>query len=228
MTWFALQSLFLILGAFLVGLFTGWLTWGRQSQPERIVVLHEDGTPARNTAPLLTTPSPPVTGSMPVVTQPEPAIAPATGALPVPDPGPPTPEDTTPEPERAEPGSTDDADANDADPDSTDDAEVTDPGSTNDTEVTDPDSTDDDLRRIEGIGPKVAEALQAEGIRRYADLAECDDQRLRDLLRTAGLRFSPTLQSWPAQAKLLAAGDDEGFERLSAQVAAERRTAGTS
>lgn len=204
MTWFALQSLFLILGAFLVGLFTGWLTWGRQSQPERIVVLHEDGTPARNTAPLLTTPSPPVTGSMPVVTEPEPVIAPATGALPVPDPGPPTPEDTTPEPERAEPGSTDDA------------------------EVAEPGSTDDDLRRIEGIGPKVAEALQAEGIRRYADLAECDDQRLRDLLRTAGLRFSPTLQSWPAQAKLLAAGDDEGFERLSAQVAAERRTAGTS
>jgi predicted flap endonuclease-1-like 5' DNA nuclease len=196
LTWFALQSLFLILGAFLVGLFTGWLTWGRQSQPERIVVLHEDGTPARHTAPLLTTPSPPVTGSMPVVTEPEPAIAPATGALPVPDPGPPTPEDTTPEPERAEPGSADDP--------------------------------DDDLRRIEGIGPKVAEALQAEGIRRYADLAECDDQRLRDLLRTAGLRFSPTLQSWPAQAKLLAAGDDEGFERLSAQVAAERRTAGTS
>ena len=84
----------------------------------------------------------------------------------------------------------------------------------------------DDFRRIEGIGPKVAEALQAGGLHRYADLAASDAAALRAILRDAGLRFSPALPTWPDQAALLAAGDDEAFAALSREVAAARRTPG--
>jgi predicted flap endonuclease-1-like 5' DNA nuclease len=87
---------------------------------------------------------------------------------------------------------------------------------------------DDDLERIEGVTPKIAAALHGSGIHRYRHLAACDEFRLRGILRSAGLRFSPSLPSWPEQAELLADGDDAGFAELSARVAADRRTAGTA
>jgi predicted flap endonuclease-1-like 5' DNA nuclease len=86
----------------------------------------------------------------------------------------------------------------------------------------------DDLGRIEGVSASVESALRGSGITTYAQLAGCDEFRLRGILRKAGLRFVPSLPSWPEQADLLAQGDDAGFAALSARVAADPRTAGTA
>ncbi|MBQ0895748.1 hypothetical protein KBX37_22060 [Micromonospora sp. U56] len=69
----------------------------------------------------------------------------------------------------------------------------------------------DDFRRIQGVGPKMAAALQAAGIRTYRQLAELDEPALRETIRAAGLRAAPSLATWPQQAKLLAgAGAEAG------------------
>jgi len=84
-------------------------------------------------------------------------------------------------------------------------------------------SRPDDLRRIEGIGPKLAAALTAAGITTYAQLADADPKRLVATLREQGMRFAPSLDTWIAQARLLAAGDEEGFTTLAAELVAGRR-----
>ncbi len=67
----------------------------------------------------------------------------------------------------------------------------------------------DDFRRIQGIGPKLATALQDAGIRTYRQLAELDEAALRQTVKAAGLRSAPGLATWPQQAKVLAgAGAD--------------------
>ncbi|NED53216.1 DUF4332 domain-containing protein, partial [Micromonospora aurantiaca] len=62
----------------------------------------------------------------------------------------------------------------------------------------------DDFRRIQGIGPKLAAALQDAGIRTYRQLAELDEAALRQTVKAAGLRSAPGLATWPQQAKVLA------------------------
>lgn len=66
-----------------------------------------------------------------------------------------------------------------------------------------PDATDD-FRRIQGVGPKMAAALHAAGIRTYRQLAELDVAALRETIRAAGLRGAASLPTWPQQAKTLA------------------------
>lgn len=66
----------------------------------------------------------------------------------------------------------------------------------------------DNLKRIEGIGPKIAEVLKASGIDSFAKLASMSPEQIKDLLNQAGDRFSfqdPT--TWPAQADLAAKGE---------------------
>ncbi|RKN15268.1 hypothetical protein D7147_25800 [Micromonospora musae] len=67
----------------------------------------------------------------------------------------------------------------------------------------------DDFRRIQGVGPKMAAALQAAGVRTYRQLADLDEPALRELIRGAGLRAAPGLATWPQQARLLATAPDE-------------------
>ncbi|SIM75504.1 hypothetical protein [Micromonospora cremea] len=74
---------------------------------------------------------------------------------------------------------------------------------------TDPEGLADDFRRIQGVGPKMAAALQAAGVRTYGQLGELDEPALRDLIRAAGLRAAPALASWPQQARVLAGAGDE-------------------
>lgn len=64
--------------------------------------------------------------------------------------------------------------------------------------------TKDDFRRIQGVGPKMAAALHAAGIRSYRQLAELDEPALREMIRAAGLRGAASLPTWPQQAKALA------------------------
>ncbi len=66
----------------------------------------------------------------------------------------------------------------------------------------------DNLKRIEGIGPKIAEVLKAANIDSFTKLAAMTPDQIKDLLNAAGDRFSfqdPT--TWPAQADLAAQGE---------------------
>jgi large subunit ribosomal protein L21 len=64
--------------------------------------------------------------------------------------------------------------------------------------------TPDDLKRINGIGPKISSVLQAAGIRTFTQLAETDIAQLKDILKDAGVRANPS--TWPKQASFAAAG----------------------
>lgn len=80
----------------------------------------------------------------------------------------------------------------------------------------------DDLKRIEGIGPKISGALQAAGVGTYAQLAEADVARLRQILTEAGIRATPI--TWPEQAKLAAAGQWDDLQALQDELQGGRRT----
>lgn len=81
--------------------------------------------------------------------------------------------------------------------------------STDSTEMAD-DSDDqqaDDLTKIEGMGPKAAEALVNSGMETFAKLAKAEPETIKEILTEANSRMShldPT--SWPKQAKMAADG----------------------
>src|SRR5690606_2419057 len=82
----------------------------------------------------------------------------------------------------------------------------------------------DDLALIEGIGPKIAEILQAGGIASFADLAAAPVERLKELLTEAGSNFAThDPGTWPEQAALAAKGDWEQFEKLKAELVGGKR-----
>ena len=65
----------------------------------------------------------------------------------------------------------------------------------------------EDLTKIEGIGPKIEEFLNAASIISYRQLANTDTSRIREILETAGPNFAvhdPT--TWAQQAALAASG----------------------
>lgn len=65
----------------------------------------------------------------------------------------------------------------------------------------------DDLTKIEGVGPKAAEALANAGMDSFAKLAKGDAEKIKEVLTEASSRMAhldPT--SWPKQAKMAADG----------------------
>ena len=80
----------------------------------------------------------------------------------------------------------------------------------------------DDLTRIEGIGPKMATALNNAGITRYYQLAELGEDQLREIIHNAGMRFSPSLPTWARQAEFAAKGDWEGLQDYQDKLVAGR------
>jgi predicted flap endonuclease-1-like 5' DNA nuclease len=82
----------------------------------------------------------------------------------------------------------------------------------------------DDLTRIEGIGPKISEVLQATGIRTFAQLAGTEVRRLQEILEAAGpnLRLANP-STWPEQAGLAAKGDWAALETLQDELQGGRR-----
>ena len=67
--------------------------------------------------------------------------------------------------------------------------------------------TSDDLTKIEGIGPKIAEIFQEAGIHTFSDLADKSEDDLRDILNEAGTVYSTKNPgSWPKQAQMAADG----------------------
>ena len=65
----------------------------------------------------------------------------------------------------------------------------------------------DNLTKVEGIGPKIAEHFNAAGINSFADLAATSVERLQEILNEAGPNYSVhNPGTWPEQAAFAAAG----------------------
>ena len=85
-----------------------------------------------------------------------------------------------------------------------------------------PEQTPDNLIVIEGIGPKIAGLLEANGITSFAQLAATPASLIKQILEKEGLRLAdPT--TWPEQARLAAAGDWDGLNALQARLKAGRQ-----
>jgi large subunit ribosomal protein L4 len=86
-----------------------------------------------------------------------------------------------------------------------------------------PTSTPDDLKKIEGIGPKINDALIAAGIDTFAKLEKASEDSLKAALETAGLRFAPSMGTWAEQSGYLVRGDEAGFKALTDKLTAGRK-----
>jgi F-type H+-transporting ATPase subunit gamma len=85
-------------------------------------------------------------------------------------------------------------------------------------------SSGDDLTQIEGIGPKMAAALQSAQIDTFAKLAQADEASLRQAIEAGGMKFSPSLTTWAKQAQFLVDGDVEGLKVYQSQLSGGRET----
>ncbi|MEM6842399.1 MAG: hypothetical protein AAF632_09235 [Bacteroidota bacterium] len=78
----------------------------------------------------------------------------------------------------------------------------------------------DNLKIVEGIGPKIEGMLNAEGIYTFAQLATADREKLRNIMAAEGPKFlavhDPT--TWPKQAKLAAEENWEDLETYKGQL----------
>ncbi|MBK8564567.1 MAG: hypothetical protein IPN76_14840 [Saprospiraceae bacterium] len=73
----------------------------------------------------------------------------------------------------------------------------------------------DDLTKIEGIGPKIAELLKAAGIVTFKDLTAAKAATVKSILDAAGKRFQMHDPStWAEQSKLAANGEWEKLAKL--------------
>lgn len=77
----------------------------------------------------------------------------------------------------------------------------------------------DDLKKIEGIGPKIAQILQEKGILSFADLGKAKVTTLKSYLAEAGPRYKMHQPgTWPKQAKLAAKGDWAKLAKLQDEL----------
>jgi len=77
----------------------------------------------------------------------------------------------------------------------------------------------DDLRKIEGIGPKIAEIFNLAGISTFADLAGTSVEKLSEILTDAGSKYaSKNPGTWPEQAKLAAEGNWDELKDLQEKL----------
>ncbi len=73
----------------------------------------------------------------------------------------------------------------------------------------------DDLTKIEGIGPKAAEALTHGGIATFAQLALSKPEAIKEILEKSGGHFNALdPATWPEQAELAAAGKWDELKEL--------------
>lgn len=82
----------------------------------------------------------------------------------------------------------------------------------------------DDLKVVEGIGPKMEKALNAAGILTFAQLAAASDETIRAAIEAGGMRFAPSVPTWAQQASYAAKGDFDGLKAYQASLTAGRAT----
>ncbi|KAG1658081.1 30S ribosomal protein S2 [Nymphon striatum] len=76
----------------------------------------------------------------------------------------------------------------------------------------------DDLKKIEGIGPKIAEVLAEAGVTTYAQVAEMDRDAIKAILETVATLKSKEPKTWPQQAKLAADGKWDELKTLQDEL----------
>ena len=77
----------------------------------------------------------------------------------------------------------------------------------------------DDIEIIEGIGPKIAQVLMANGITTFAKLAATDADAMTQMLKASGGKFSlANTASWAEQAALLRDGKMDEFKKLTDEL----------
>ncbi|WP_339707351.1 50S ribosomal protein L21 [uncultured Kriegella sp.] len=77
----------------------------------------------------------------------------------------------------------------------------------------------DDLKKIEGIGPKAAEALTNAGIGTYAKLSKAEPDNIKEILTEASSRMAHLDPgTWPQQAQLAAEGKWDELKKLQDEL----------
>jgi len=66
--------------------------------------------------------------------------------------------------------------------------------------------------------------LVAAGINSYAAISAASVARLTEIVRDAKMRRPASIETWPEQAALLAADDDQAFKELTDKLKGGRRT----
>jgi large subunit ribosomal protein L21 len=80
----------------------------------------------------------------------------------------------------------------------------------------------DNLVKIEGIGPKVAKALNEAGVLTFEDLANAKVEDIQKMLTDAGLKMMDAT-TWPEQARLAADGDWDALQALQDNLSGGRK-----
>lgn len=76
-------------------------------------------------------------------------------------------------------------------------------------------SVKDDLKKVEGIGPKIQELLNTDGIWSFAQLANSTVERIQGVLDAAGPRYRMhNPKTWPEQAALARDGKWDKLKEL--------------
>jgi len=80
-------------------------------------------------------------------------------------------------------------------------------------------SNPNDLKVVEGVGPKIEGLMKAGGINTWAELAATDVARIQEILDAAGPRYKlATPRTWPQQAQLAANGDWAALKALQDEL----------
>ncbi len=80
-------------------------------------------------------------------------------------------------------------------------------------------SEKDNLKKIEGIGPKIEKLLNEAGVNTFSDLSKAKLALLKEVLANAGNRFKMhDPKTWSKQAKLADMGDWEKLQTLQEQL----------
>lgn len=78
---------------------------------------------------------------------------------------------------------------------------------------------EDDLKKVEGIGPKIEQLLKAAKIKTYADLAAASVERLEEILLAAGSRYRMHKPgTWPQQSALCRDGKWEELKKWQSEL----------
>jgi predicted flap endonuclease-1-like 5' DNA nuclease len=79
----------------------------------------------------------------------------------------------------------------------------------------------DDLKIVEGIGPKIADLLNKEGIMTWKELSETSPERITGILQAAGPNFQiHDPGTWPRQAQLADEGKFDELKKLQDELSA--------
>jgi large subunit ribosomal protein L17 len=84
----------------------------------------------------------------------------------------------------------------------------------------------DDLKLIEGVGPKIADLLINGGISTFAQLASSTPEAIQEILDAAGSQYNiHNPSTWPAQAQLAADGKWDELKTLQDELLGGRESA---